>query len=879
MSSIDSSDVHCDHSTADLCTGFEYFSKNKEEQLRQLKSFADKDSAYLTDLILKAWDSFSANDKAIYHEEANVIPADLEEWIIEKADPEVSDDEDEKDSFNKDEYESENVDYDKYYSLSKRKEPFNFCRIGVTYPTIIYMREMNSIIVQDASFSSNQKDSIKMLWLGGWILLRQEQREEYGLRSKKNWICRNKGSVYQQIAEKEFAKFEEALSNEEDHMALTTLRNDLCPHDGFGDNFMTKMLFFKMTPSQRDEYYEKGYWHRISEKAFELFTKEELTDDHVKGSYCMECDFTNLNDADKKCYLEKAAKIVHNYFENLRKGINDTASIEDYDAIPVFKESRYSWNENRSAFNIYAMKMRPSLLQEPGMADKRNFELNLILQQRWNAMESEDRYIYEECVTQVKEMKEKISERCLCSYNFFQTEKYETIIYSKLSAEEKVKFNEKKLADRRQLLEDYPNLMEYFAWQHAEEPYRQKEYKIPEYDTQMKEYPGKPFIIKQIFLKPDWLETLDPKGIMEQEAFYTFAKQLCTHQRDGLDVAAKWQRWLELSDAQKAKYYKKYRLQMIEAEARVQHWRKADPTNNESNMYCTRCGFDNLDKSEQNTYMKKAKRIAERTMKRDLKKVQNQLAKEERDDKRYYRDHVPKHDTTHLFVEDYYAQYHFKTLVVSPHRSLESNAFYPYFEKHISSFTKDPDNQHLSYSRICEKVEQSFWDLPEAERKPYFDVVIRYIDLKNLLDLHTWADLYFEYVNKDSTLKFDDLSDEDQAAYEKKVLEARVQLLRDNPDITDYVYFYTGNWVHCDAEGAMVNLLVPTPFMCFIHEVRPIMEQKDRKFKKKDELEKRWIMKDAWNKLSKEQKAVYYEKQRRVQDRVKVKHSLSYAAV
>uniref|UniRef100_A0A7E4VIN6 HMG box domain-containing protein n=1 Tax=Panagrellus redivivus TaxID=6233 RepID=A0A7E4VIN6_PANRE len=816
MPSIDGDDVHCDHLTS-KCAGFEYFSNNKEEQLRQLKSFADKDSAYLTELIRKAWNSFSANDKAIYHEEANVTPADLEEWIVQKGDSDVGDNTDKCSS-----------------------EPFYYCRGDVTSPYIIYIREMNSIIVQD-HFASNQKGNIKMLWLKGWMLLRQEQREEYGERSKKKWICYRKESTFQQIANREYSEFETAVGNEMDSMAGIAFRDDICLHGWSSTNHMSVQLFFKCTPSQRDEYYDKGYRNSVTKKAYELFGKDKLTEGH------------NLNDAEKKSYLEKAEKIVQNFIKSFKKGIKDTASIEDYDAVPVFKEWHNSWDLSLDdrAFNVYLIKTRPVLWKEPGMENKRCFELNLILKQRWNTLKPEEKLTYHEAVVRIGTIEEEIIKRKLKGYNFFQIG-YNNVDYSELTAEEKLQFNGKKLTDRKQLLEDYPDLTEYFAWEpvRQHDRYKAKHHKIPEYDVKIKEYSGKPFIVKEGVVWY-WFKDSDTK---ERSAFVTFEKELCTHCSDGLDATTKWRRWLELSDAQQAEYYEKYISKMQKEKAL---WE-----------YCY-CGFDSLEEAEKKIYMKKVKRKVDRKLHRETAKAQEKAAKNKKKN-----DRVPKSDASHLYIEHVRAYYRPK-MEVSPYRSLEFNAFLPYFKKHISSFLKDPKNQHLPYARTCEKVEQSFWDLPDDKRKPYFDAVIRCVKLVKLLERLRDVYSYFDHKTKISTLHFYNLSEADQADYEKQLLEARVQLLRDNPDLTDYFYFRYSAFDSSDEsdednESVDSGKKIPTALMCFFHSVCPIMQQ-DPKFKKKGEFQQRQIMKKAWKKLSKEQKAVYYEKQQRVQSRAEMK--------
>uniref|UniRef100_A0A7E4VHB3 HMG box domain-containing protein n=1 Tax=Panagrellus redivivus TaxID=6233 RepID=A0A7E4VHB3_PANRE len=888
MSLFQNDDVHCAHNN-DLCNGFEYFSKNKEEQLRQLKPFADKDSAYLTDLIRKAWNSFSANDKAIYHEEAGVVLPEVEKRAIVREDSDADDYDAGFSPSNNDGMDKPEVDKDNAKLLPKSFGPVRNYRYGRTYPAIIYIIEMNSILLQDKHFASSQKGLIKMLWLKGWILLSQEQREEYAERSRKNWTAHTNGSTYQQIADAEFADFVEALDPEADVIAVRMLSEDLCSHELFGSNYMGEQLFYKFTSTQRDEYYEMAHHHRVDKKACELFEKEELSE-HVKGSYCMECDFKNLNATKKKYYLEKAEEIIQKYQDNLRKGIRDTASIEDYDAIPVLKEMIYpdSNDKNLCAFNVYLNKMRPLLCQEPGMEMMRCFELNLILKQRWNTLNSEKKQIFYEALSQIADIKKQISERKLKDYNFFQTDNWDEIFYDDLSAEEKLLFKEKKFAVRRQLLEDFPDVKDYFYWKHTNKRYPKSIQDPYEYDTTLKEYSGKPFIVRQVFNScvADWFQTTDPKGIKEHQAFHMFAEEVCTHCGDGLSELSKWERWFELSDDQQAEYYNKLLLSRYKSSALWKYYQKVDPTDDESNIFCTKCGFDSMDKAEKKAYMKKGKRAIQRGLDKDMEKEQRYRAKENRRLRKRYHS-WPKEDTKKLYVKHVEACFRPKMLV-NPNQSLEWNAFYPYFRKHIKSFSKDPENQHLPYSRICEKVEQSFWDLPDAERKQYFDTVLRYVELKKQMEPLRCVDFYLESMDENRELKTetatlsdsDDDDDVDRALNEKKMMQARAKLLHDNPDLTDYFYFEkslncSSNESDDDDEDStdeeFREKLVPTPFMCYVQAVRPLMEQEDPEFAEMYPFEQRWAIMQSWKKLSKKQKAVYYEKHERVEGRVKVK--------
>uniref|UniRef100_A0A7E4VGS7 HMG box domain-containing protein n=1 Tax=Panagrellus redivivus TaxID=6233 RepID=A0A7E4VGS7_PANRE len=843
MPSIQSDDVNCTHPLNDLCDGFEHFSQNKEEQLRQLKPFADKDSAYLTNLIRKAWDSFSANDKAIYHEEANVTTADLEEWIIEEEESDFGVDEDNSPNLEL----AENSDN----PLSEKKEPFHFCLDNVAYPSIIYIGELNRIIVQDDYFSSNQKGIARMLLHIGWTQLRQEQREEYAEKSKKKWICFKKGSTYQHIAKAEFDEFVKALDNKEDFIALEALREDACPHRDSLFNWHHRMheLFFVLTPSQRDEYYDMGYRHRTSKIAWKLFAKDKLLEDHAEGSYCFECEFDKLNDPEKKKYLEKATKIVQNYRQNLRKGIEDTASIDDYDAVPC----HLCWGSelDERAFEVYLLKMRPVLWKTPKLENKRYFELNLILKQRWATLTLEEKQPY------------------------YETEKGGVIVYSNLSAEEKIKFNEKALLARKQLLKDYPDLKEYFGWMHANKPNHNRWHVDTKCDVTLKEYSGKPFIVKQK-ITSDWFAGADYK---ELKAYETFEGEVCTHFKGGLNSDAEWKKWMELTDAEQAQYYKKYLKITHNTVAMSQYFHKVDPAYDETNMTCNYCGFDRLDKAEKKDYMKKSKRRVIRIIKRELKERQKRLAEKELEDKS--ADHPkpqPDSDTTHFYIEDVDAYYSSK-LTVHSRESLEFNAFYPYFKKHIKSFSKDPENQHLPYSRICEKVEQSFWDLPDEERKSYFNAVIRYVELEKQMDPLRGGYSYFVHENKNTTLRFYGMSEGERPFYEKGMMQARVKLLRDNPDLSDYFYFEKRcnspsqkSYYSEDSEDKNCQeKRIPTAFMCYVHAVRPLMKQQDPIFRKKFVDQQKWILGMKWSEFNEEQKAVYYEKQQRVEDRVNVK--------
>uniref|UniRef100_A0A7E4VJN2 HMG box domain-containing protein n=1 Tax=Panagrellus redivivus TaxID=6233 RepID=A0A7E4VJN2_PANRE len=730
MSSIQSEAVQCAHNS-NLCDGFVYFFQNKEEQLRQLKPFADKDSVYLTDLIRKAWNSFTDNDKAIYHEEANVTPADLEELIIGEEESDFGDDEDK----------SPNLENNDNLSPEK-KEPFHIDHYDAAFPSIIYIGELNRIIVQDDYFSSNQKEIPRMLLHIGWTQLRQNQREEYIEKSKKGFICRKKGSPYHQIAKAEFDEFVEKIDNKEDQTALDALSKDACPHQDsiFNWHYRAEELFFVLTPSQRDEYYDMGYRHRTSKIARKLFANDKFLEDHVEGSNCMNCNFDHLQAADKKEYLKKATKIVQNCRSNLGNAV-----------------------------------------------------------------------LYDMC------------------------------------------------------------------WgTHAHKPDRRDQHNKSEFDTKLKEYSGKPFIVKQKF-ELDWLSGADYK---ELRAYKTFEHEVCTHFKGGLNSDAKWKKWMELTDAQQAQYYKKYLKNTHKTVAMSQYFHKVDPAFDQTNMYCNYCGFDRLDKAEKKDYMKKSKRRVIRIIKKELKESRKRLAKEELEKKSADGpEPLPDSDTTHLYIEDVDV-YYVSKMNVHLCDSLEYNAFLPYLKKHIKSFSKDPENQHLPYSRICEKVEQSFWDLLDDKRKPYFDAVIRYVELKKLLEPLSSGDSYCAHVNKNSTLRFYHMSKADQAVYEKQLLEARVKLLRANPDLTDYFYYKRRSrrnihepysHVEDSKDKNCHEKRIPTAFMCYVHAVCPLKKQQDPIFKKNTVYQQKWILGMKWSEFDEKQKAVYYEKQRRVQDRVNVK--------
>uniref|UniRef100_A0A7E4UUF2 HMG box domain-containing protein n=1 Tax=Panagrellus redivivus TaxID=6233 RepID=A0A7E4UUF2_PANRE len=668
----------------------------------------------------------------------------------------------------------------------------------------IYRTEMRLILLQDPAFVKDHYHELETVIQEGWKGLSDEQRLDFYERVVlATEYGKQQPDAVQSLPVKRESQHsvheDTLLTNESDNYAFYAyVRDEDCLLD---TNTLWKQ-WKNLSDSTRELIYCSGYYASALNQAERLFIEEKEIikpnennkleyaaeqeqlrqawndlGDTIKHSYVMQT-FDDIAQRDRDQKTRFIGKYNYNLDSLLASATPHTDANSHLEILHPF--ALISDDSEQSAFILYMEKMRPDMLKEPGMAQKRYWEVNLILRDQWNALSKEDQQYYYTTVRRYLEMQKNMS-----GWKLEAKEVYGQGDdgFQKLDAETKKKYEDIALQNRKVLLKMYPDLHEYALW--TPNKNNKTDSKA---SSETKKVDAVKSDVENITQKSD----KPPKvyqycDSLDKIAFDTYRSTVQTMTSHFMGYEVFWPAFLNLSDEERDVYYdaaikseslKKARTLFAKDYGYPVRKLNQDGTfiQELTKMHCT---WENLSTPAKQYYINIA---SENLLENQRKKVFDALYTDE----------------SHYEFENEYGSLWgtLKPKCVYYGSLDQEKAVMLYLKHHEEELLKEPGMANKRQFQLAMIMEQRFKNLSDEERQPYYDIVNRVKEICDHLNVFHVEGYKIYSKNFGSSQKWKYGSDDEKTVCEQVKKQNMATLLRKFPDVGSYFH-----WIVYDNKG------------------------------------------------------------------------------
>uniref|UniRef100_A0A7E4ZZU1 HMG box domain-containing protein n=1 Tax=Panagrellus redivivus TaxID=6233 RepID=A0A7E4ZZU1_PANRE len=244
--------------------------------------------------------------------------------------------------------------------------------------------------------------------------------------------------------------------------------------------------FMNLTDEERNVYYDAAFKKKVLKKARTLFAidycpvigQSTEVEEYAKKMPYLCQTWEGLSDPAKQYYIDLAEPEVLKHENEIKE--NGKVKREGESCYDVDKKSSefdgfgfltnkkgygaFSKSDYKNAFNIYLQKQHQKVWKEPGMSDKRYFQVALILEQRFKDLSDEKRKPYFDIVSRLKEIAVYRMGLLVDWCSIYSKKNNYSLKYENASEEERAACREEAKQNFVTLMEKFPDLGEYCYW-------------------------------------------------------------------------------------------------------------------------------------------------------------------------------------------------------------------------------------------------------------------------------------------------------------------------------------------------------------------------------------------------------------------------------
>uniref|UniRef100_A0A7E4W412 HMG box domain-containing protein n=1 Tax=Panagrellus redivivus TaxID=6233 RepID=A0A7E4W412_PANRE len=805
-------------------TPFGLFCDENYPLMRQLKPFRFFDDAAQKKILESAWTKLGGKNKQYYINEAAKQP----------------------------------INANTRYTALKNMKEADSSEDDDDYAFEIYRTEIRLILLQDPAFVKDHYHELKAVIKEGWIGLSEEQRLDFYERAvlatedgytgnsqkKQTSVIRGKffgegpkhldlkymngAQGFHQTRSTEWTSHDyKILTNPIDTAAFEEFANVMHAEKPslVGKTIWNKWMNLK--PKERESYYLKAFQTAASIDADTLFllekqrsTQSDRTNfmHNYTEKHELEQAWNDISEEVRKIYIDKAlnyylerdqnpkTRFLGIYDYNKDKFMARATTIDDVNAelTPRLPLSFVHKDNEKNAFLVYMEKTRPQLLKQPGMVQKRFWEVNLVLWKQWCALSEGEQQPYYDTVRRYLQIRRKLKGWQLEAWKILGEDYKHRRAFFALDAEAKAKHAEVAMHNRKILLKKFPDLHEYYFWILPERTRYDLEYassssKSSLVDTVKNKAKGDSEELNNAYSpKYDYLMYTDVSDI---NAFEEYENDVEAMASKYITTNVWWRQFVNLTDEERNVYYDR----AIETEAAKQSRILFAEDN---------CTVTKKSKKDQ-AYADEMPRLNEawKNLSAPAKKYYVDLAKKEllKREKHKPEDHYFTNNAVYfsdIEVDNIHCDGHLVpkySHVMHDFAKPEKNALTVYLKKHFTELYNEPGMADKRYFQLCLVLEQRFMNLSDEERQTYLDIVqvINNIngEIRNLPV--TTKGVYYQ---KHKTLEhWQTANDEEKAVWQEEAKQNLKTLMEKFPALTEHFHWMVYRETSTESKATATN--------------------------------------------------------------------------